>query len=1589
MDNRRRPTSSRQSHLPVHTSTSRSSSRNTLQASHYSIEPPSTPQAPSGFDKGKGPATDTDTIGTTRQQIHSDRTLHGHYDDNDNENDNGVESPVDESSAADNFRPLSWSSVTHDSVVDNLLSSFDRMPGGQDVTTLDDEFAFAASTPRMHKRFIQRARGHTYSSSLSTDKAGSDDTASSYSRNLSSRDQQSNSNSSYLIDSPASMPRIRDGRSTMLSRSSSETQTIGRNDLHSRVSVRKGSKSSGASSFDMFHGHSGASDSDMLHGQAMASSRAASHLSARSPSRDNEYTQSAPEILSNSILERGRPVPSLYSAYEPHCPEPNVPRHPRKDSDKLAPSTSHSCFSGPPQKDEASYSDNVNSSVMSQDIPKSIRDQASDFVRASNMRFTSPAPSSASPSTHMSVPTNDANAQQRPGFFRRVFGSSVSNRSSSGTEIQKQFSRESSVINDTPQQPTTKSIPNATHLASLLMPESNPFKQTSSPATSSPAPAPANPVINKKPSFFRRRKKSVSDDSAPPTLPQHFLAEQQDPPSPGTSSLRKVLDPYLVDADLRTPTSQIPLSRFATESPDGDSDSLDYFHSGYTPPPDATLRRPAPLEHRSSVCNKATIGNKPDRGEDMRAPKPRSPPDATKLQVKAADKRPAMLRRTSYLSDASDVDDREDVPSFVSAISESYSLPGHFSPVSPLGSPSSEIGPDDTFFPSPLFPSPSATIRAVNKTGHASGGQWDYGVKESKGLAITIPSEAKNDRLWINSDSPDEGLVTDELFEGPISPRALAPSQSKSDFHRDNLPVVEVNGNQVRPSVDIARQHNTATGSDPTAEDIEHARQIYHGNEHFVPKAQAAAWLGERTPISARTLVAYMSFFDWTGQNILKAMRGLCEKLVLKGESQQVDRILEAFATRWHECNPRNGFKGQGVIHNICYALLLLNTDHHIANIQHKMTKSEFVKNTMPAVTNSIDRTIKPVKRSPRPALNWQDSTWSVPDSPTIPHMPKDEDEDKLSIDLKRSMKRLSIRPGIVRNETDPGPGGADVNNHASNALVNYDWEGSDRGWFLEVETVLKSFYLSIVADALPLNSANEKDRSASFSPTDSLGVNSRPLRRTGSVISKSPSEGYMYRGRKISDTQTMAQRMHSKNRTKQRSYPASANGSSRASLDDSSMISPAGSSMWSKISNGRTQPTMSVESLALTADFKQSLGFTNALSQAIIREEHEATSDSESFHRVGSLLEDESLELAGAPWAKEGMVKHKHHLEGPEKKAKERSWNECFAVVEKGYLHLFAFNRKATKISAGNIRSRRNTASAKTPGTTPSVVGGGNWTDNAEELGQYLLRQSIATALPAPGYSKSRPYVWALSLPTGAVHLFQVGTAEIAEEFATTANYWSARLSKEPLVGGVDNIEYGWSDNVLNPALVSNLSPPPSRSGASVSAPGHAPSSSVNTITKAPRPSTQSSLRASIDQGFGNRPRLPGDRVNNISEWRPPASSMLPSQLLEIDQLRSLRAYISSVEAELQKHNELRHAIPLAYSGNGAKLGKVMANWQKKSEYLLKEAVRFSTYIEVLEHAGACKEKVYEERRIREEENAAIAAANRERDRLPSVATM
>lgn len=587
------------------------------------------------------------------------------------------------------------------------------------------------------------------------------------------------------------------------------------------------------------------------------------------------------------------------------------------------------------------------------------------------------------------------------------------------------------------------------------------------------------------------------------------------------------------------------------------------------------------------------------------------------------------------------------------------------------------------------------------------------------------------------------------------------------------------------------------------------------------------------------------------------------------------------------------------VVHTICYSILLLNTDLHLADIEQKMTRSQFVKNTMPTIRRAVVDSAPDAFDLRSSVLPGKTSAFDpVPDAETaLRPRPSTEGD--------RPSWRSSFKP-LPRTNSDgvtPTPLDYDTPVDDCGPLVKAPFHGTLRTWEVQVEIVLKDFYNSIRTEKLPLFGAAEKPPlQQHHSNSLSVFTNGMMLRRTPSVLSKAPSDTQSFmRGRTADSTRTGGGKWGTKTRSRPRLYPNSGMASSRTSLEDSSsMWSPsASSSTWSKYSLHKTHTSISVDSLGSSypqSEYHQSIGFANALSQAIIREEtstgHGSIGSGENDDlKAAPMLEDESLELHGAPWAKEGLLKHKHHLEAVDKKAKDRTWTETFAVIEKGYMSLFSFSAK----------SMRNKSKGKAQG---GIVGGGNWQDSAESLGSFLLRQTIASALPSPGYSRARPHVFALSLPTGAVHLFQVGTADIVKEFVSAANYWSARLSNHPLVGGISNIEYGWSDAIVNNALVAAIN----------ETAGGRPASRAASVSLG-RKASISSLRSSLDHSNGPmRARLPGDKIS-ISDWTPPTQSMRSSHLMEQDQLKTLTAYVVNIEEELQKHNQLRSPMLLAVS--------------------------------------------------------------------------
>jgi hypothetical protein len=1032
------------------------------------------------------------------------------------------------------------------------------------------------------------------------------------------------------------------------------------------------------------------------------------------------------------------------------------------------------------------------------------------------------------------------------------------------------------------------------------------------------------------------------------------------------------MDPYLANEKEVPPPMPIPKiddsSRPTTQESTEDSDTLDMFHSGYTPPPDASLGRRNPLTRMS------TETEKPKRSTDDLPQQQGDDDGKQKMKVKKRkNEMLSPLNNTSFLLDPSSNDGSRPLisPARVSPLTD---VPSE-DEVDPKG-PVSRASTGDRIIASASL-SPLDTTEALRElrlnTRQGSSGEESDFVRQSqehpdskKGSErlVLMPSPCEDlaafvytqkDLPAVPGDGSQPASVKSPAFHTATSAAFPAdvhsPTTPSTRYHSaTSLPLVQIDGNEPRKSHDANGLNLPSSIVDEGAEYRERARKIFDGDEEDVTKAEAASWLGEKNTLSTKTLEAYMQLFDFTGFNILVALRLLCEKLVLKGETQQFDRIITALSGRWCECNLNHGFKAQDVVHTICYSLILLNTDLHLADIGEKMSRSAYVKNTLPTIKRVatdaapnafVDATVKLKPNASRSTLPWSESSNSVIQPVSPSERTSFEQEQRPS-----QLKRLSIRPGMDRHDSDGWTPESAGGGSALNALVNQPWTGSIRGWDFELENVLKFFYASIRSDPLPLHGGPHMSEFTLAERNLSVQNFTNTLKRTGSMVSKAPSDNMSYRSKPGFRTMTMGFQ-NKYNRSRPKLYPSSTyGGSSATSFDDTNSIwSPVQSSNWSKYSASKTLTSASMQSLgthfsSAGGDFKHSIGFASALSQAIIREENASAvndGDSTSMSVPGGLLEDESLALEGAPWAKEGLVQHKHHLEASGKKAKERSWNDCFAVISKGKLTLFAFNTSGKSQSIGRKGfSKPSSSSGRAASAAGQRVGGGDWMENAEQLNVFVLRQTIASVLPPPGYSKVRPHVWALSLPTGAVHLFQVGTPEIAGEFMTTANYWSARLSKEPLSGGVSNIEYGWSENVINPALIE----PSTRNGAisppvNPTSPGQYPPGSManrgaahhghsNSNSGMPRPSFQSSLRGSFDTGFGGRARLPGDKVQ-MAEWHSPTQSMMASQLMEVDQLKALTAYVESVESELARHNELKSAIDLAVSSPPSPLVSVV----------------------------------------------------------------
>ena len=90
----------------------------------------------------------------------------------------------------------------------------------------------------------------------------------------------------------------------------------------------------------------------------------------------------------------------------------------------------------------------------------------------------------------------------------------------------------------------------------------------------------------------------------------------------------------------------------------------------------------------------------------------------------------------------------------------------------------------------------------------------------------------------------------------------------------------------------------------------------------------------------------------------------------LPRETQQIDRVIESFATRYSQCNPGlivpqgNGFRPESYplsdpprdnAYVLAFSLIMLHTDAFNKSNKHKMTKADYIRNTsLPGVAPEV-----------------------------------------------------------------------------------------------------------------------------------------------------------------------------------------------------------------------------------------------------------------------------------------------------------------------------------------------------------------------------------------------------------------------------------------------------------------------------------------------------------------------------------------------------------------------------------------------------------------------------------------------------------
>ncbi|XP_019458220.1 PREDICTED: ARF guanine-nucleotide exchange factor GNL2 [Lupinus angustifolius] len=110
-------------------------------------------------------------------------------------------------------------------------------------------------------------------------------------------------------------------------------------------------------------------------------------------------------------------------------------------------------------------------------------------------------------------------------------------------------------------------------------------------------------------------------------------------------------------------------------------------------------------------------------------------------------------------------------------------------------------------------------------------------------------------------------------------------------------------------------------------------------------KKTIGEYLGDPDDFYLQVLKEFTETFHFNGMVLDTALRFYLESFWLPGESQKIQRILEAFAERFFDQQSSDMFASKDTVLILCYSLIMLNTDQHNPQVKKKMNEEDFIRN--------------------------------------------------------------------------------------------------------------------------------------------------------------------------------------------------------------------------------------------------------------------------------------------------------------------------------------------------------------------------------------------------------------------------------------------------------------------------------------------------------------------------------------------------------------------------------------------------------------------------------------------------------------------